>query len=234
LKRLLVVGAGGDIGQGIVRAAADSDWRVVAAGRNSERLDRLRETNVAAVSGDLGTEEGAAALWQAACSVWGGLDGVVVTVNAPNQPKPLLQHSTAELRDLFHSNLLTHFIAAKTFIPLLAPDGVYVGIGGGTADFIIPQLTQVSMAQAALRMMYRGVVRENRDGPPIRELMIASMVNGPRTREHAAPSWITDLEVGKHVCAILSEPARFPGPILKLQDREQVARADVEPAVRAQ
>jgi NAD(P)-dependent dehydrogenase (short-subunit alcohol dehydrogenase family) len=220
VKRLLVVGASGDVGQGIVPAAVAAGWRVVAAARNADRLEQLRDgASVNTVRGDLATEDAAAALWSEACQCWDGLDAVVVAVNAPNRPRPLMSQTAAELREVLDANLLTHFIAARTFIPRLPADGVFIGVGGGTADFIIPQLTQLSMVQAALRMMYRGMAREHREGPAIRELMIISMVNGASKRDRA--------ELGRHVCAILAAPAQFPGPVLRLESREQVGRPDV-------
>ena len=44
-----------------------------------------------------------------------------------------------------------------------------------TADFIFPQMAHVSMTQAAVRMLYRGLAKE-RTGAQLRELMIVSMV----------------------------------------------------------
>jgi NAD(P)-dependent dehydrogenase (short-subunit alcohol dehydrogenase family) len=166
---------------------------------------------------------------------FGGIDAVVVAVNAPNQQQPLLQWSPAALTGLFDANLMTHFIAAKTFIPQLAAGGVFIGIGGGTADFIIPGMTQLSMVQAALRMMYRGIARECRDSKvAIRELIIVSMVNGESKRATADPAWIIDTEVGRHVCAVIADPACFPGPILTLKTKEQAGQPDVNPLAQGQ
>jgi hypothetical protein len=63
-------------------------------------------------------------------------------------------------------------------------------------------------------------------GAEIRELMIVSMVNGESSRQHAKPEWLSDIEIGRHVCAILDAPANFPGPILQLKSREQVGHAE--------
>jgi hypothetical protein len=57
--------------------------------------------------------------------------------------------------------------------------------------------------------------------------MIVSMVNGKSKRANADPAWITDSEVGRHVCAIIADPTRFPGPILTLKTKEQVGQPDV-------
>jgi NAD(P)-dependent dehydrogenase (short-subunit alcohol dehydrogenase family) len=207
-------------------------WRVVAAGRDEQKLARLAAahagSDVKTVRGDLATEDDAQALWNAAAAQFGGVEAVVISVNSPNASRPLLDWTPADLREVFDCNVLTHFVAAKTFIPRLAEDGIYIGIGGGTADFVIPKMGQMSMMQAALRMMYRGVARERRGlGPVVRELMIVSMVNGESKRTTADPTWITDVEVGRHVCAVLADPGAFPGPVITLKAKDQVGRPDV-------
>jgi len=222
-KRLLVVGATGDVGQGIVAAAAAEGWSVVASARDAGKLASLQVAlGVPTVTGDLSSEESAAALWTAAAAVHGGLDAVVVSVNARNTLRPILEWDSAGLSEVFADNVLTHFIAAKTFLPRLAADGCYLGIGGGMADFVLPKMGHVSAGQAALRMMYRAIAREAKGGSAVRELTIVSMVNGPSKRDRAEPSWLTDAEVGRHVCAILAAPEAFPGPILRLESRDQV------------
>jgi NAD(P)-dependent dehydrogenase (short-subunit alcohol dehydrogenase family) len=231
-KRVLIVGAAGDVGQGVVQAAVDAGHKVIAAGRNGERLAALRTTHptarLATVVGDIGAEDGAQALWAAASVPFGGVDVVVVSVNAPIVARSLFEWRANELGDLFKANVLTHFQAAQAFIPQLPEDGLYVGVGGGMADFIAPKMAQLSMMQAALRMMYRGLARERRgQGPAIRELMIVSMVNGQSKRDRAEPAWVTDLDVGRHVCAIIAAPQLFPGPVLELKSRAQAGQPDL-------
>ena len=111
-------------------------------------------------------------------------------------------------------------------LPRLPANGMLIGIGGGTADFILPKMAQLSMLQAAQRMMYRGFAKERRDGAQVRELMLISMINGERKREIAEPDWVMDTEVGEHVCAIIADPTAFAGPILRLESREQVGKPE--------
>lgn len=230
--RILVVGATGDVGLGIVSAALASGRSVVAAGRSVEKLGELAaeqaSDRIAIAVGDLSSEAGAAALWDEAAARFGSIDAVVVAVNAPNRLQPLIEMNIEDLSRIAEANLFTHFIAAKTFLPRLPDDGIFIGIGGGTADFIVPRMTPVSMMQAALRMMYRGFARERKDGARLRELMIVSMVNGRSKRDRAQPEWLTEVEVGRHVCAILDRPDEFPGPILTLAGREQIGRSEQE------
>jgi NAD(P)-dependent dehydrogenase (short-subunit alcohol dehydrogenase family) len=229
---LLVVGAAGDVGQGIVEAALQSGRKVVASGRNAESLRQLAarcdSDSLACVPGDLDSEAGAASLWNDAEKAWGAIADVVVSVNAPTRLSPLLDWSADDLSAILSGNILTHFTAARTFLPRMPDSGLLIGIGGGTADFIFPQMAHVSMTQAAMRMLYRGLAKERSSGAQMRELMVVSMVAGQSSRASAKPDWVTDVEVGRHVCAILDAPDKFPKPILHLRSREQVGYPEPE------
>ena len=229
MKRLLIVGAAGDVGKGITAVAVENGMQVIAAGRNEKKLQDLQSDHneIAIVRGDLGTEAGAEQLWASAVECYGGIDAVVISVNAPIKGKALFSRSSDEVLALWQADVISHFVAAKTFIPKLAEDGIYIGIGGGMADFIMPTMGTGSMAQASLRNMYKMIVKEAvAPVANIRELMILSMVNGESRRDDALPTWITDLDIGKHVCAIINHPECFPQPILQLKSREQAGQPD--------
>lgn len=226
-KRLLVLGACGDIGQGIVRGAHAQGFRVVAGDRNAERLTRYDDgSGIATVVGELASIDEARALWDAAQAPFDGIDAIAIAVNAPNAIKPLMEWTSFEMAHVYSTNLLTHFHAIKAMLPRLPANGMLIGIGGGTADFILPKMAQLSMLQAAQRMMYRGFAKECRDGAHVRELMLISMINGERKRDIAEPHWVMDTEVGEHVCAIISDPETFAGPVLRLESREQVGKPE--------
>ncbi|MEO6717013.1 MAG: SDR family oxidoreductase [Novosphingobium sp.] len=223
---LLVVGAGGDVGRGIVTAALQSGHRVVAAGRDAVRLAGLRSLagldRLALVQGDLASEAGALELWDRASAAFGEVTDAVISVNAPDAMRPLLARSAEDIAQGLADNVVTHFTAAKAFLPRLPEAGLLIGIGGGTADFIFPRMAPVSMGQAALRMLYRGLAKEAKTGAQPRELIIVSMVAGASNRDTAQPDWVTDLEVGTHVCAILDAPDKFAKPVLHLRSKAQV------------
>jgi len=227
-NNLLIVGATGDVGQGLVAAAVQSGRTVVAASRSVEKLQALadRHPGLHVAAGSLDSEADAVRLWDAAVAAIGGVDAVAVSVNAPTAAAPLRSLSAEDIAAVHAANLLTHFNAVRAFAPRLAPAGLYVGIGGGMADFVAPGLAHLSMAQAALRMMYRGFAREYREGPLVRELLIASMVNGQSKRDRAEESWVTDIECGRHLCALLDDPAAFDAPIVTLKSRDQVGKPD--------
>jgi NAD(P)-dependent dehydrogenase (short-subunit alcohol dehydrogenase family) len=231
-ETLLVVGAAGNVGRGIVAAALASGRNVVAAELKEEWLGNLKARHegegFATVVGDIGSEAGAAALWEAASTAFDGIDHVVVSVNVPVSLRPLMQFDGAELARVLAGNVVTHFNAAKTFLPRMPAHGVLIGIGGGTADFIFPQMAHISMGQAAIRMMYKGVAKEVKSGAQAHELMIVSMVASDANRDVAQPDWVTDVEVGRHVCAIFDAPENFPKPVLHLRSKAQVGSPEPE------
>lgn len=224
-KKLLIIGAAGDVGQGIVSVASARGWKVAAAGRSPAKLQALatRHPGISPVAGDLGSPETAAVLMRRASDALGGLEGVVVSVNAPASFRPLFDNDEASLVELFRSNVVSHFHAAKAALDVLPLDGVLLGMGGGMADWVPPNGTHQSIIQAGLRNFYRGLAKEYRDRI-VRQMQIVSMVNGTSKRAVAQESWLTDLECGTHACAIIENPDAFKGPVVVLKERGEVGR----------
>ncbi|HXQ25082.1 MAG TPA: SDR family oxidoreductase [Candidatus Acidoferrales bacterium] len=229
MPNVLVIGATGDVGQGIVSALLKANYRVIAASRGEDRLRALAHrlgspASLRAIKGSVESEGTAAVLLEKIRERGDALDTVITSVSAPMKSGAMLfERSADDLSQILRDNLLTHFVAAKIFIPAIAKGGVYLSIGGGLADFVRPGFGHHSMAQAALRMMLRTLAVELEDRPvAVRELLIASMVNGESRRAIAQADWVTDLDIGEHVRAILERPQDFPDLIQTLRSRQQV------------
>jgi NAD(P)-dependent dehydrogenase (short-subunit alcohol dehydrogenase family) len=224
-KNVVVLGATGDVGRGIVMALMQAGHAVAAVARNAQRLAALGgelgdPEALVCVTGSLASDAEAGELLRATRAHMPTMDAVVVSVNARRQPAPLLTHSSASFATLINQDLVTHYTAARCFAPALAPGGILLGIGGGSCDFVLHEGVPQSVAQGGLRMLYRGLAHEFRDQAiAVRELIIASVVNGASTRAFADPLWVTELEVGQQVAGILSDPAAHPGPILRIARR---------------
>jgi NAD(P)-dependent dehydrogenase (short-subunit alcohol dehydrogenase family) len=227
MKKVLVIGAAGDVGQGIVSVASARGWQVAAAGRTAAKLVAIaaRVQGVVPIVGDVGSPEAAAVLVAEANASLGGLDAVIVSVNAPASFRPLFENDEESLVTLFRSNIVSHFHAAKAALDAMPPEGVLLGMGGGMADWIPPNGTHQSIVQAGLRNFYRGLAKEYRDRT-VRQMQIVSMVNGESKRDVAEESWLTDLECGEHACAIVDRPDDFKGPVVVVTSRDQVGRPD--------
>jgi NAD(P)-dependent dehydrogenase (short-subunit alcohol dehydrogenase family) len=201
MKNIAVIGATGEVGGGIVQALLARGHHVTAIARSHAKLTNLAQslgnpTNLTLVTGSLESDSTAAALVQSLPP----LDAVAVSVNGPRVTAPI-------------------YTAARAFIPILPETGVFLGIGGGSADFILEDGAHLSAAQAGLRMLYRGLALET-PNVHVKELTVASVVNSPATRAVAHELWVTDLEIGEHVARIIENPGDFPNPIWRLTRRD--------------
>jgi NAD(P)-dependent dehydrogenase (short-subunit alcohol dehydrogenase family) len=230
MKNILIIGAAGDVGQGLVAQFLAAGHRVLAVGRNAQRLEDLRKrfANAAALevlAGDIANETTAAALRDTVIERLGRLDAVIASVTAPHRQRPLDVVTSDEFAELFRQNVLTHFVAAKTFVPVIEPAGLYLAIGGGMADLLIPRAGHVGVCQAAQRRLFLAFAAEFGANVRVRELMIYSMVAGASNRAKARAEWLTDDEIGRYAVQIFEQPERFIEPIVKLQSREQLQPA---------
>ena len=222
--RVLVIGATGDVGQGVVASCLKRGWTTVAAGRTESTLADLSQRHndplLSTVTGSLDSEAAAADLADAADLAT--VSAVVVTVSGPWTPTPVAECGWDTVAEVFAALLRPHVNAAKALVPRLAPGSTYLAIGGGMADAVFPGMAPVSMVQAAQRNLVRAWATENRgSGVNIRELLIAAMVNGHSTRAVATPDWLTDTEIGERVTRLLAAPESDPGPVLtfSVEDR---------------
>ncbi|WP_109526603.1 MULTISPECIES: SDR family oxidoreductase [Nocardia] len=225
--RILVIGAAGDVGRGVVAACLERGWETVAAGRTESTLadvvSRHDNSALSAITGSLDTERSARELADAVDLAT--VSGVVVTVSAPWKSTPVAECGWDTISTAFETLLRPHVNAAGVLIPRLPDGAIYLAVGGGMADGVFPGMAPVSMVQAAQRNLIRAWHRESRSGAVnIRELMIAAMVNGHSTRDTAGPDWLTDLEIGARVAEILADPESDPGPVLTFSTRDRAAR----------
>jgi NAD(P)-dependent dehydrogenase (short-subunit alcohol dehydrogenase family) len=139
----VVIGATGDVGRGIAKALLADGYQVIAVGRTQGKLDALRsdfpaDAKMQAVVGSVADEETGKAAAERVLA-FGVPQVVVTTVNGDTTPKPVFDLSTTEVGAALRDNVLTHYAAAKSFIPIIPTSGVYLGVGGGMADLIFPE-----------------------------------------------------------------------------------------------
>lgn len=228
-RNAVVIGATGDVGRGIVKELCSNGYKVIAVGRDQRKLNDVFAD--LSSSGCLRTVEGSVANDETAehlavkMDALGQLDIVITTVSGAIERRPLFEQSTREVSAELAANILTHYAAAKAFVPRMRNKGVYIGIGGGMADHIFPGMVTMSMCQAALRNFYRHLAQDPKcAGVQVRELMLYSVINGHKTAGTVDERWITDEDVGRHVVSVLGNLALFEGPILTLKSRKQVGQ----------
>src|SRR5438105_1137320 len=163
-KVSLVLGGAGFVGEGIVRSFLEEGAFVIVPSRSPERLQGLRQLlgplaneRLVTVPANTGTVAGAEALRGQILAKMGRLDAVVASLGGWWQGPKLVETSVEELGKVLSDNLLSHFIAARTFIPALArsPGSTYTFIAGLAAEVPSAGSGPVSMAMAGQQVLQR-------------------------------------------------------------------------------
>ena len=230
---IVVLGAAGGVGEGIVDELLRAGARVLAVSRTAARLDQLAERlarprHLELIVGDVSSEEAAAALVQSAKRAAPRVDGVVASIGSWWEGPPLTRTPLADWNAVLAERLTSHFLAAKYFIPIIvetSPRGFYLSIGGSHAEVARPNSGPVSVASAAQVMLTKVLRAEAvQANVRIQELIIWTTI---ATRAHAGevdPSWITPNDVGRHIIALLASEAAAREPVVHLRSRDAVAK----------
>lgn len=217
---VLVAGAAGGVGEGIVRQLLlrVPDVLVIGTSRSEERLaalgKRLGRVDVARfvpMVGDAGTREGAAAIVAQVEAEHGPVDVAIPSLGGWWEGGPLLQVGVATWNAVMHEMLGTHVAFAQTVIPRLVPGALYLAIGGGAGLTPVADASLVSIAGAAQLMLTRVLAAELVD---VDVRILELVANGPvRTYENpdGPLTWMTADDVGEVVAALVAGvAARWP------------------------
>lgn len=227
-KTALIAGGTGGVGEGIVQAFLNEGATVVVPSRSGDRLQQLMEQlensateRLIPVVGDFSDAEAAKELRHQILNKVGQLDAVVASLNGRwDKDIPLVKTSLDDWRRMLDSNLTAHFIAAKTFLPVLERGSSYTLIGGGAADTPMPNYGPVCIPAAAEVMLTQVLIEEMKgSGIRINELILNSYVLTRERDGDGHPEWITALEVGRYTAWLASDEASMvSGTIIRLNE----------------
>jgi NADP-dependent 3-hydroxy acid dehydrogenase YdfG len=229
-KTVVVVGATGAVGEGVVEALIQAGASVVATSRSREKLETLKAqigtTSVLrTVVGGFGSEQEATDLVCAIGNCVAQIDGAIASIGSWWQGPPLTGTALADFEKVMFERLTAHFLAAKSLVPLILkrPGGFYFLIGGASAEFPIAGSGPVSISGAAQVMLTKVLRTEAKDQPiRIQELMIWTTI---ATRMHggkADPAWITPGDIARHIAALIDDPASGKDAVVHLRKRTGV------------
>jgi 3-oxoacyl-[acyl-carrier protein] reductase len=227
-KIALIAGGTGSVGEGIVRAFLKQGATVVVPSRTAERLEQLRgylgelaKDRFIPVTGDMNEIETAERLRDEVLNKVGRLDAVVASLNGRwNENLPLIKVSLADWRRMLDSNLTSHFIAARTFLPVLERGSSYTLIGGGAADYAVPNYGPVCVPAAGELMLTQVLIEEMKgSGVRINEVVVNSYIVTRERSGEGHPEWITADEVGRYTAWLASDEASMvSGTIIRLKE----------------
>jgi NAD(P)-dependent dehydrogenase (short-subunit alcohol dehydrogenase family) len=192
-KTLIVAGATGNVGPFVVRALLERGATVGVPSRSPAKLEELRpEVDGAGVDrlhlfqGDLGDERDAERLARRITAEIGEPDGVLAAMGDFVTAPSLLDARADDLRRAFEAYLLSHFIAARTFLPQLQRSGgTYVLLQGPLAFEPHPGLGTdlISIATAGQHMLFRSLAQQaGQSRARVVELVIHALIRDRRTQ----------------------------------------------------
>ena len=246
---VVVLGATGGVGRGVVEAALATGRPVIAVARDKAGLQCLRgkfpDADLSVVPGSVSSDGDGERLARALSKLGRPIDGVIAAVCGSAARGRLLDHPAAFLRQTLDDDLLPHLAAARHLLPLLSQagrTGTYVLIGGPGADRPWAGYGHRSIATAALRMLARVLHEEARTiGVRVQLLAIDSPVCTELNRANACEQWPSALAVGQRALALVEpdglQPADAVVPYSKVSFSDPAprpirqSRTDVTPDV---
>ena len=212
---LVVLGATGGIGRGVVAAAAAAGQPVIAVARDAAGLLTLRTchpgADIVALPASVASDSDAAELARRLRALDRPLAGVVVAVAGDLERGRLLDQPAEFLRRKLDEDLLPHLFAARHLLPILAAaprGGGYVLIGGPGAEQPWASYGHRSIAAAALRMLVRVLHDEARVfGVRVQLLTVETPARTHGNRECACPQWPSARAIGRRALALISRDA---------------------------
>lgn len=238
---VVVLGATGGVGRGVVEAALAAGRPVIAVARDKSGLQCLKahhaKADLSVVAGSISSDADGERLAKALAKLGRPIGGVIAAVSGSSGRGRLLDHPAAYLRQRLDEDLLPHLAAARHLLPLLAQGnrgGTYVLIGGPGAEQPWAGYGHRSIATAALRMLARVLHEEARSiGVRVQLLSIDSPVSTEFNREHACSQWPSAIAVGQRALALV-EPHNTPNAaqaVVRYADVTPVAAVDVDSVV---
>lgn len=227
-KHVLVAGATGEVGQGVVEQLLAAGCRVTAVTRSAERgaalVQRLgAPAGLTMAIGELTSPDESEEL-TASLQSDAPLDAVVAALGGWHQGPALRDTPWADWYRVMDSGLNAHFAAARSFMPLLArtASGVYVMINGAAALEPVAGAGPVCVSAAAQLMLTKVLALEARPtGITVFSLLLETpIVTRTRPPPHR-DDWLRAVDVGRHVVAMIETPTRFTSTVERLRHRGQ-------------
>jgi short-subunit dehydrogenase len=209
---IVVLGASGGIGRVIVNRLISAGHHVVAVARNREGLDELARRAVAPeqlilLPASVADDAGAALLAQDLRAMRRPLAAMVCCVGGPIESGRLIERSASFLLRTLEENVVSHFVAAKHLLPVLAesrPEGLYLLLGSPAAECTWAGYGHLSVSAVALRMLIQVLREEAKDLPvAIQLLQVGTPVRTEHNTRCACADWISAEKVADEVVVLI-------------------------------
>lgn len=209
---VIVIGASGGIGSGVVASLLDAGHPVVAVGRHRDTLLQLAErfapsAALTLLPASVESDSAAADLVRQLAALRCRFAGAIVAIGPPRDCGRLLDRDGVFLEDRLHAHVVAQFNAARALIPLLAqnsPNALYLSVASAATEHPWCGFGHFSIASAALRMLAKVVHAESRDLPVrVQQLALNGLVRTYRNDHCACSEWMDVDAVGRAALDLL-------------------------------
>lgn len=210
---VMVLGATGQVGFGIVGALLEAGSPVLAVGRDPAKLVKLAthfrdEPGLDVLAGSVASEEEATFLAAQLKGRQRPLRAVIASLAGPVERGRLLDRPADVLARTLEHNLLPHLTAARHLLPLLQgrePGAQYVLIGPPCGECAWAGYGHESVSAAAQRMLAQALHAEARGlGVRLQMLTVDHPVRTPANERDACAEWPSVLAVGRTAVDLLA------------------------------
>ena len=244
----LVLGAGGNVGFGVVGALLEAGSPVLAVGRDGPRMSALAEhfedePGLELIhSPCIHDDRDAARLAEQVRDRGRPLRAVFASMGTPLQSGRLLDRPPSFLLEKLEADLIPHLAAARHLLPVLAESQTaanYVLIGGPYAERGWSGYGHASVTGAAMRMLAQVLHEEAHAlGVRVQLLSVDKPVCTPENAINACAEWPDALAVGRSAVSLLTRTGRSSQSIVTWSARdakppEQTVACDFEDALWA-
>ena len=232
---VLVLGATGIVGRGIVRAALEAGTPVIAVARDpvglAELAARHPDADLLTLAGSVADDADSAALADRLRALQRPLAGVIVAVAGPTSRGRLLDQPSDALTAQLRLDVQPHLAAARHLLPLLAAAGRgagYVLIGGPGSAMPWSGYAHRSVGAAALRMLACALHEEALAlGVRVQLLSVDAPVCADGARRARCPQWPTARDIGRQALALLAR-RDDAGAVVACRPQAERVAVDVE------
>lgn len=222
---MLVLGATGGLGRGVVEAALAAGRAVLAVAEDAAALRILRmrypHADLDVLTAPLASDADASALAASVRATGRRVEAVIAAIGGEGACGRLLDQPADVLRHTLDEDLLPHLVAARHLFPLLPRDGRvgYVLLGGPGGGYPWAGYGHRSIAAAALRMLARVLHEEaRREGVRVQLLSVDAPVRCGEDDPHACKEWPQAAAIGRRALALLERDARAAGGVPAVVD----------------
>lgn len=225
----VVAGGSGGIGEGIVSALLEAEYRVYVPTRPGDHSERLRayvdnSPELRVVPADLCDASAVATMRDTILSNESKIDAVIVSVGADYYGHRLHRMPREDWERSVQDNLVTHFNTQRIFVDQLRKQnhGVYVTLIGPEAESIRPDGGVMSIMAAGQKMLARVLAHEAFDSDIRVHILTAHTTIRTRSSGNDANSdWISSRDLGNYVVGLLRET--LPGSHDTLHELQDLA-----------